>query len=95
MKKNGELYLTLMTRSVGKQYIMHFLNAQKTVNCYGWNIGHFIEFSEHICIYSIDCQITNNNKCNLCTTESESIELLVFFYCNKSKQLWMQLEYLI
>lgn len=30
-------------------------------------------------MYLFNCQITNNNKCNLCTTESESIELLVFF----------------
>lgn len=48
-------------------------------------------------MYFFNCWITtrnNNNKCNLCTIKSESIKHL-FFHCNKSKQLWMKLEYLI
>lgn len=44
--------------------------------------------------YLFNCKITCNNKCNLCTKEPESIEHL-FFYCHKSKQLWVRLEHFL
>jgi hypothetical protein len=48
--------------------------------------------------YLVKCKVLNNNKCNLCTTEVESIEH-PFFHCHKSKQLqyglWTQLETLL
>lgn len=44
--------------------------------------------------YLFYCNIRCNNKCNLCTKEPESIDHL-FFYCHKSKQLWVQLEHFL
>lgn len=68
---------------------MHFSDAQKTKAASVKIQNTLPNYRNKYVLFN--CKITNNNKCNLCTTESESI----VFYCNKSKQLWMKLEYLI